>query len=338
MVGIRAPAELLLARVRGGIGPVPFSMFRLWQEGISEWSAYIDNLHLDAWQRQANPLQYRRLVDDKIEFYRHCRASGLPTPPILGLIKSDPDESADDFPVIQSGSELERVLAASESGLFFKPIGGRHGLGVFAAIRCGAGVSSIAGDSSTDEFYRYCVERARESGTLIVQPRIRPARRLLEITSAHGLATVRAVTYLDGETARLFLACLRIPVGRSEADNFRHGASGNLVAGLDAATGRLTSAVGSLRRDWPQIVDVDRHPDTGAPLVGFDLPSWREVVELVLEAQRRFVGLRSIGWDVAITDQGPMLIEGNGRYDCDILQLAHGRGLKSELRRILAPP
>lgn len=163
---------------------------------------------------------------------------------------------------------------------------------------------------------------------LLVQPRVRPARALGAIMSAHGLGTVRAVTWLDGDRPRLLVACLRIPVGERDADNFLCGASGNLVAAIDAASGRLTSVLGSRRRDWPDIVEVERHPDTGQRIAGFEVPQWSALLDLVTTAQRAFPGLPSIGWDVAITDQGPLLIEGNGRYDVDILQLAHDRGLR----------
>jgi hypothetical protein len=298
----------------------------------------MDNLHLDRWQRAANPSQYRRALDDKIEFYRHCRANGLATPPVLGVVSAVAARGTTDCPLIRDRSDLERLLTASEHGLFFKPIGGRHGLGVFSAIRSGDDVRCLGGVSSSTDFHRFCVERARESGPLVVQPRIRSARALLETMPAHGLATVRAVTFMDGASARLFAACLRIPIGGSEADNFRHGASGNLLAGIDAATGRLVSAVGSLRRDWPQIVDVARHPETGVSFAGYQLPCWHDLIQLVLDAQRRFTGLRSIGWDVAISDDGPTLIEGNGRYDCDIIQVVQDRGLRWQLHEILAAP
>jgi hypothetical protein len=193
--------------------------------------------------------------------------------------------------------------------------------------------------AAVDELYEYCrLRAAAHERLLLVQPRLRPARALLEIMSPHGLGTVRAVTSLEGGGVRLLSASLRIPVGENDADNFLHGASGNLVAGIDAGTGRLLRTLGSARRDWPQIVEVERHPDTGAAISGFQLPYWTELVELISRGQRAFAGLRTIGWDVGITDEGPVLVEGNGAYDTDLLQVTHDRGFKPVLRAAMCAP
>jgi len=147
------------------------------------------------------------------------------------------------------------------------------------------------------ELFEYCRSRAAGyEGKLIVQPRLRPARALLAIMSSHGLGTVRAVTCVDRQGVRLLAASLRIPVGTVDADNFLHGASGNLVAGIDSGTGRLLQGLGSARRDWPDIMPVERHPDTGTVIEGFQLPFWAELVDLVSRGQRAFTGLRTIGW------------------------------------------
>src|SRR3546814_872360 len=48
---------------------------------------------------------------------------------------------------------------------------------------------------------------------------------------------------------------------------------------------------------------------------------------MVQWAARVFAGQKSLGWDVALTDSGPLLLEGNWHYDLTVNQLAHRRGI-----------
>lgn len=53
------------------------------------------------------------------------------------------------------------------------------------------------------------------------------------------------------------------------------------------------------------------HPISGYPLVGFQLPFWKETIEMLKEAAKVVPEVGYIGWDVAITPNGPIIIEGN---------------------------
>lgn len=62
--------------------------------------------------------------------------------------------------------------------------------------------------------------------------------------------------------------------------------------------------------------DVERHkytvhPDTGVPLIGFKVPEWEQACELVRHLATKVGGLRYIGWDLAHTDKGWILVEAN---------------------------
>lgn len=105
-------------------------------------------------------------------------------------------------------------------------------------------------------------------------------------------------------------------------DNFH---AGGVAAKVDMRTGTLGRATDVGMR--PDIGWRDRHPDTDAQITGRVLPLWAETRELATRAHAAFPDRLLIGWDVAITRDGPMLIEGNSGPDLDIIQRIHGEPL-----------
>lgn len=79
----------------------------------------------------------------------------------------------------------------------------------------------------------------------------------------------------------------------------------------------------------------EKHPLTGIVFEGYQLPYWSQVVELVMKAHRCILGLQSIGWDVAITPTGPILIEGNDNWEIANPQDAIG-GLKKRWYELIS--
>ena len=73
---------------------------------------------------------------------------------------------------------------------------------------------------------------------------------------------------------------------------------------------------------------LSAHPDTGAAIEGRAVPLWGEAKALAIAAHREFNDRIAIGWDVAILDDGPILVEGNGNPDLDILQRFMRVGLR----------
>jgi hypothetical protein len=65
---------------------------------------------------------------------------------------------------------------------------------------------------------------------------------------------------------------------------------------------------------------LDRHPDTGAEIVGRALPQWKEIKALAIQAHRAFDDRVIVGWDIGVTEQGPLVVEGNSSPDLDIVQ------------------
>lgn len=55
----------------------------------------------------------------------------------------------------------------------------------------------------------------------------------------------------------------------------------------------------------------EEHPVSGKKIVGFKVPKYDEVVKLVKKMGKVVPEVRYVGWDIAITSKGPVVVEGN---------------------------
>lgn len=247
-------------------------------------------------------------IDPKVAFYRRCRKLGLRTAPITASF---------DHGDLDEWHEGERGRLPPVD-LILKPCDGASGEGVESWHRePGATTWRRQGAHLTEaELLDRCRVLSRTSPFLI-QPRLMNHPEL-EPLSSGALCTVRVVTCfpLGGAPVEI-LSVLRMPVGQTDADNFD---AGGIAAPVHPETGRLGPAIArDIRRgSW------DTHPDTGAPITGALLPGRAEIVALCLASHARFPEFRSIGWDVPLTPDGPLLLEANALWGVEMMQMVHG--------------
>lgn len=79
---------------------------------------------------------------------------------------------------------------------------------------------------------------------------------------------------------------------------------------------------------------TDTHPDTNIKFEGFEIPYYKEAIKAVCTAHKLFYNINTIGWDIAITEEGPIFIEGNDNWEISLMQ-ACDKGLKKEWRGIV---
>jgi hypothetical protein len=132
-----------------------------------------------------------------------------------------------------------------------------------------------------------------------------------------ALSTVRILTALDEEEKpEIIGAVLKMAVCNNvTTDNVHAGA---IAAPIDIGNGRLGQATYSgfdPRKGW-----IDRHPESGAVITGRVLPMWDELCDLALKAHSAFGDWMIVGWDIAILEDGPTLVEGNCGADLDLVQ------------------
>ena len=96
-------------------------------------------------------------------------------------------------------------------------------------------------------------------------------------------------------------ATLRVGNGMAVVDNFH---SGGMAAAIDLKTGKLVTNGANEEGET-----FEKHPVTGVTFKGFEIPFFAEAIDFVKEMceKKRVEGY--IGWDIAITEDGPVMIE-----------------------------
>ena len=115
--------------------------------------------------------------------------------------------------------------------------------------------------------------------------------------------TIRVITINNGKRITIAAAVLRIGTNNNRVDNFH---SEGICCPVNIETGRVEGTAVNIKAE-----QFTKHPTTNIELLGFQIPLWKEVKELVTNAAKEIPQLKLIGWDVAIAKDGPCLIEAN---------------------------
>lgn len=113
---------------------------------------------------------------------------------------------------------------------------------------------------------------------------------------------LRIISVYDGQTTDLLTGGVTFGIEDEIANSCRPA----IVAPVDFSTGILYKPAATFGSEL-----FENHPTTGARILGVQLPFWKETVDLIQQASARVPQVGYIGWDVAITPSGPILIEGN---------------------------
>lgn len=147
-----------------------------------------------------------------------------------------------------------------------------------------------------------------------------PAHPLLAQFSPRTLATLRIVTLIEAGEPELLYALLRLPGEASNVDDF--AATGAVYALLKPEDGSIDVArSGNYLRGQA----VDTHAPSGISLSGFAVPHWQDSLAICRAAHHLLPTHGVIGFDVAVTPTGPLIVEANARPQHVLYQLASDR-------------
>ncbi len=262
-------------------------------------------------QRTLNSEAVAVLAGEKAAFYRYCAGLGIRIPALYGVIDAAASSWGAGRPIVGADDFARFVADDLPDEWVVKPSGGYHGLGVRLLRRSGDRLIDDTG-RHLDAAELYGELRSHsEFGAWVVQERLRNHETIVGLVNVPTLQTVRIVTLVDRDGAvEVLYAVLRLAVSGGVSDNFVRGSTGNGLVDISVADGRLGS-VKLARDDGYGFVRASRLPGSGVQVEGTSLPDWDATVALVRSAAEAFLPARTLGWDVALTPEGPVLVEAN---------------------------
>jgi hypothetical protein len=328
--------ELVVLNATRSLGLRPYFQYRLFDPALSreEKRRYLPDTpwaNVRLWSR-FNPKQYGCLYANKLIFNRFFSALGLPVARVFGVYDPLVGRTADGRSLRSMTDLREWLPSVATAGFVFKAIEGVRGHSILVfegpTQQDPNRFSTIAGEVfDAERLVAFANDTAllkrhrpgSNRGAFLIEERIRPHPTLARFIGP-TLCSVRFQTIIavDG-TARIIAAVFKLqpkPVG---VDHLIYGAVGCWV---DLDSGTLITG-----RTRDGLDDTTLIPGTEKSFIGFQLPDWDQAKALALRAADAFPWTRSIGWDVAMSERGPVLIEGNEEWSPSLIQMPAPHGL-----------
>lgn len=248
-------------------------------------------------------------LKDKLLFFRRCEKAGVASPRVFQVATADGAFAGESW----QGDGLP------PHDLFIKPVKGKGGRGCEKWLYRDGSYEGPAGQRFGDaELRAHILTLVAKRGRYLIQECLKNHPDLMLFSG--GLTSLRITSCKDESGGfEVTNAVLKMSLAAgSSVDNFHQGGA---VCRVDVATGEA----GPAWDNWIKHPCVlhHMHPGTGAAIAGMILPCWPETVAMVAKAAGLFPDRIMVGFDVAITDRGPVIIEGNVQQGSDMVQRTH---------------
>lgn len=281
-----------------------------------ESSKHISRKKLTKVQEAVNPVSWAFLLKDKGIFYRYCMALGVPIPKLYAIFFRKTAGWPYNGSVLTTRDDWKRFFDSRlPSEFVIKPAQGAYGKGLNVFARSEKGFIDAFGKSYTaQQLYDFMLLHP-ETDSFVIQQRLKNHPELIRLSGTQSLQTVRIITFVDNNgQCRILHAHLKPIIGRHLVDTFIDGLTGNIEATISLDDGVLKPA-NQITSTGSGIKTISTHPETSVSFDRFQLPLWPQTCILVKETAPKFLPVRAIGWDVALTPDGPCIVEANIWWD-----------------------
>jgi hypothetical protein len=244
---------------------------------------------------------------DKFTFGAFCKGIDIATPETIAVILHGRLQMLE----IKEVMPIERIVEF-ELDSFFKILNGGQGQGVFH-LQVKDKVLYKDGNIISIEELKQILGKDR----WLIQEKIAQQHELLNNLYNNSINTVRLMTVNAGSSIKILGALLRMGTKGKRIDNW---SAGGVIVPIDK-DGSLTKW-GFFKPLYG--TKVDRHPDSGVIFEGYEIPYFAEAIKQATYFHSLLFGIHSVGWDIAITEKGPVFIEGNDNWDVILYELVNG--------------
>jgi hypothetical protein len=304
--------EMTLLFLLRGIGPGYYLQGRWWRPAIpfaDKW-AHANRREYRAILARLNPPPYRKSSQHKLVEKAVLRQRGLRTAEFVGFVQDGRGFCRDGEP-LRDADGLEKLLQQEQGRrICFKKAEGWGGSG-FAAYDVGldeGGVwlcHPISGERlRSGEWWQ---RHGSDADGYLLERYLRQHPALAAF-NPNSVNTLRLWVLERRGEVRVVGGYLRVGSSGSQVDNI---SSGGFLLPLDVDSGCTLGGVQGARYGEP----LAQHPATGQPLAGVELPLWPQVLAFSCDVLRAFPNIRLLGLDIAITPEGPAVIEANVEPD-----------------------
>lgn len=237
-----------------------------------------------------------------------------------------------DFCVVyKSFGDMKSVLLGMEKPTDFQKFIDKHSRFIAKPLTsgCGNGVKVFDRSQYPDDnalavalIKEYC---KGVRGGFIVEELIKQDERMAAFHPS-SVNTLRLTTVRFDDRVEIIHPFMRIGRGGKVVDN---GGAGGLLSNIDPVTGKIFVCMDE------NAINYEKHPDSGQDIIGFEIPCWNEALSLAKELASVVKGQRYTGWDLAFSDRGWMMVEGNAMSQFVGWQIPTQKGFMPEAQQIL---
>ncbi|MBP3621406.1 MAG: hypothetical protein J6J16_06575 [Lachnospiraceae bacterium] len=174
--------------------------------------------------------------------------------------------------------------------------------------QCGKDIEKITIDNNTVKTELY--NKLKENKQLLLETYVVQHPEISRLFPK-SVNTIRMVTMRVNGKTTIAYRVIRIGNGDNVVDNFNHGGMFSVVDENGKITKPAIDKAGNV---------YETHPVTGTEIMGFQIPRFEEAKALVMKMSEVIPEIGYTGWDICITEKGPVVIEGNEFPGYDVYQ------------------
>lgn len=218
----------------------------------------------------------------------------------------------DDLGLITSPADWLTCIRRLPDAFIVKPATGQGGKGIHVYHRQGEDSFLCQNQSVSAAEIVTRIVKDQWYGTCLIQELARNHPSYQAVSGSNALECLRVLTArTKSRGIQVYSTEARFTVDvNAEVDNFQGGRSGNILCKVANDTGKVKDA---FIFDTTKVSyrHITHHPNTQHPLVGWTIPEFKAAHAAAIRAHTSMASFAIIGWDIAIAERGPIIIEGN---------------------------